>query len=59
MVKAVDLCSWTLSTALVMNGDYGVAVLTGPTTMDVLMIKILEYNVHQVMRVHFRIVAGI
>ena len=59
MVKAVGLCSWTLSTALVMNGDYGVAVLTGPSTTDVHMMTILEYNVHQVMRVHFRIVAGI
>ena len=47
-MKAVDLCSWILSTALVMNGIYGVAVLTGPTTTDVRMMTILEYNVHQV-----------
>ena len=52
MVKAVGLYSWTLSTALVMNGDYGVDVLTGPTTMDVHMMTILEYNVHQVMDIH-------
>ena len=58
MVKAVGLYSWTLSTALVMNGDYGVDVLTGPTTTDVLMMTILEYNVHRVMDVHFLIVVG-
>ena len=48
MAKALDLCSWTLSTVLVRNGDYMMDVLTSLTTMDALMMMMLGYSANQV-----------
>ena len=45
----MDLCLWTLSTALDGKDGCGKGVLTTLTTMDVLtMMMMLEFNVHQV-----------
>ena len=44
----MDLCLWTMSTALDGKDGCGEAVLTTLTTMDALTMMMLEFNVHQV-----------
>ena len=49
MVEVLDLCLWTMSTALDGKDGCGKGVLTMLTPLGALTIMMLEFNVHQVL----------
>ena len=49
MEKALDLCSWTLSTVLGQRIVCGMTVLTELITLDALMIMMLGSSANQVL----------
>ena len=53
MVEVLDLCLWTMSTALDGKDGCGEGAPITLTTMDALTMMMLEFNVHQVTLGHF------